>query len=132
MTVKLKLGAGTQQVVSSWGYAVQDDAATPAVELKQLQSAVQSGAELEALAFGQVSKDLKWKAKAAFFYPLYTSKSGTASGIDALNSDFTAGVSYKLAKWLSLDYVFAAKRVPLVSDKWQVTNGAVLTFGISL
>ncbi len=132
VTVKLKLGVGTQQLVANWGYALADDAATPEIEMKKMRSAVQVGGEAEALAMGQLSTDLKWKAKAAFFMPFYTNIDATPSGIDALNSDFSAGVSYRLAKWLSLDYVFVAKHVPLITDKWQIQNGAVLTAGFIL
>ena len=103
VTVKLKLGLGSQQLVSSWGYAVVDDATTPEIELKAIRGAVQAGGEAEAQAYGQVSAALKWKAKATFFMPFYTSIGGTPTGLDALNSDFTASASYKLAKWLSLD-----------------------------
>ncbi len=132
VTVKLKLGVGTQQLISSWGYALVDDAKTPEVEVKAIHAAVQAGGEAEAQAYGQVSAELKWKAKASFFMPVYTSITGTPTGLDALNSDFSVSASYKLAKWLSLDYVFSAKRVPLVSDKWQVQNGAVVTAGFNL
>ncbi len=132
VTVKLKLGLASQQLFTSWGYSVADDTNVAAIQMKALQNATQVGGEAEVLAYGQVSTDLKWKAKALFFMPFYTSIAGTASGIDALNSDFSAGASYKLSKWLSVDYVFSAKHVPLVSDKWQIQNGAVLTAGFNL
>ena len=132
VTVKIKLGLGTQQLVTSWGYALVDDAKTPEIEVKAIRGAVQLGGEAEVQAYGEVTTALKWKAKALFFMPMYTSISGTAGGLDALNSDFSASASYKLAKWLSADYVFSAKRVPLVSDKWQIQNGAVLTVGFNL
>ena len=132
VTVKLKLGVGSQQVISTWGYSVTENSDTHEFDAKQVQTALQAGAEAEAQAYGQATEALKWKAKASFFMPFFTSIGGTPTGIDALNTDLTASASYKLAKWLSLDYVFSVKRVPLVSDKWQVQNGAVLTAGFNL
>ena len=132
VTVKLKLGIGSQQLVTTSGNAVVDDATPPEIEVKQMRSATQVGGEAEAQANGKVSKALTWKAKATLFMPFYTSIDNTATGIDALNADFSAGASYRLAKWLSLDYVFSAKRVPLISEKWQVQNGVLLTVGFIL
>ncbi len=132
VTVKLKVGLGSQQLLSSWGYTITKDSDPTAIEVKSLQSATQAGGELGAQAYGQLGTGLQWKARATFFMPVFTSITGTPTGFDALNSDFAASASYKLAKWLSLDYVFSAKRIPLVSDKWQVQNGAVLTAGFNL
>lgn len=132
VTVKLKIGLGTQQLLSSWGYALVDDPKTDVVEVKFLRQAVQVGGNAEAAITGKISDDFHWKARAAFFYPFYTNIDRTPTGIDALNSEFSAGISYKLAKWVSIDYLFGAKRVPLVSTEWQIQNGAVLTAGFTL
>lgn len=132
VTVRFKLGLGSQQLVTSLAYTVADDKDVNNIQVKQIQNATQVGGELEAAATGAVSKFLRWKAKAAFFMPFYTNIGNTATGMDALNMDFSAGASYQLAKWLSLDYVFLAKKVPLISQNFQIVNGAVLTVGFIL
>ena len=53
-------------------------------------------------------------------------------GIDLLNTELTAKISVKLAKWLSLDYVLSAKRVPLNLDDWQVQNSVLATAGFDI
>jgi len=132
ITVRLKAGAGSQQLLTGGGFTLADDAKTVDIEVKQLRKAVQVGAEAEVAVDGRIGGDVQWKAKAGVFLPIYTSLASAATGIDALNTDLAAGVSYKLAKWLSVDYVLTAKRVPLVVDKWQVFNGVVLTTGFAL
>ncbi len=132
INVRLKIGAASQQLLTSGGFTLADDAKTPEIEVKQLRNAVQVGAEGEVALDGKIGSDLSWKAKGAVFMPIYTSLANAATGIDALNTDVAAAVSYKLAKWLSVDYVLTAKKVPLVVDKWQVFNGVVLTTGFAL
>lgn len=130
LTVQFKVGAGAQELIGRGGYALADDAKTPELELKQLRGAVQIGVEAEAAALGQLGPTLHWRAKAALFAPAWTSISGTPSGLGALSTDLAAGVSYKLSKWLALEYVLSARRVPIVVDAWQVTNGVVLALSL--
>jgi hypothetical protein len=131
-TVKLKLGIGSQQLVTSQGFTLDDNKDTAEFEVKRIRNATQVGGELEAQANGQLSTSFSWKAKAAFFMPFYTSITATPTGMDALNMDFSATASYHISKWFSLDYVFSARKVPLITDTWQLQNGAVLTIGFIL
>lgn len=34
----------------------------------------------------------------------------------------------KLAEWMSVDYVLSARRLPMLIDRWQVSNNLVLSF----
>lgn len=132
VNVRAKIGVGSQQLYSAGGYTLADDAKTAEIEVKQMRSAVQVGAEAELALDGKVSAELKWKAKASFFLPVYTNIAQTQSRIASLNADLSAGASYKLSKWFSIDYLISAKRVPLIIDKWQVFSGLVLTAGFFL
>ncbi|MCO4760959.1 MAG: hypothetical protein KC502_05605 [Myxococcales bacterium] len=133
LAVKLKAGAGSQHIIARDGYAVTGYAKdTATVTLKQLETSTQAGAEFELEANGEVNSHVSWKAKSRFFYPLYSSSEQKFTGVDALNTDVTATLSVKLAKWASLDYVFTLKRIPLVVDQWQMQHGLLLTTGFNL
>jgi hypothetical protein len=130
LTLTFEVGAGLQETMARDGFAVVDDASTPAIELRQLQGATQAGLEAAATADGQWHKRLGWRAKAALFQPLWTSRSGAPSGLDALQADLAAGISAKLGEWLSLEYRFTGRRIPVVIDRWQTTHGIVLSFSL--
>ncbi len=132
MTSKVKIGAGAQHVRSSNAYAVaSDDTKAGTLEVKEIQAATQIGAEAEVALAGDVTEGVAWKAKANVFMPAYSTK-GSKTGVDAMTSDLSFAVGIKLAKWLSIDYSFSARRVPLVLDSWQIQNGIILTAGFKV
>lgn len=124
-TLDLKVSLAAQQVFAS-GLTVQDDAATPELELRLLQDYVQLGMELNIGISGNISKRVIYEFKADLMLPFVTSIPTNLSGFELLNADLSFKVGVKLAKWASLDYVFRALRVPLLTNKWQVTNNLVL------
>lgn len=132
ITVKGKLGAGVQQILAQGGYKLADDDATPELELLELEGSQQAGAEAEVDLSGQVSEGVSWKAKANLFMPFVTSLDDGQTGLDGLNTDLSAGVSVKLAKWASLDYTLSAKKIPALVDEWQVLHGVSLSAGFDL
>lgn len=121
----LKVSLAAQQVWAS-GLTVQDDAATPELELRVLQDYVQLGLELNFGISGSVSKRITYAFQADLMLPFVTSVPTTLTGFELLNADISFKVGVKLAKWASLDYVFRALRIPLLTNNWQVTNNLVL------
>ena len=132
ITVKTKLGAGLQHIFVRDGYKLQDDGATAELELVQHESSTQGGAEAEAEATGALAENVTYAAKATFFYPLYTSVETDLDGVELLTTDFSAKLSVRLAKWASLADGLAAKKIPLILDEWQVSQGVMLTAGFDL
>jgi len=133
LTLKLKAGAGAQQIIARNGFALTKyDKDKALVQLKQLDTSIQAGGEFELQANGELTKTVAWKAKANFFQPLYSTSEQKLEGLDALQTDFAAALSVKLAKWAKLDYVFNVKRQPLVLERWQVQHGLLLTTGFNL
>lgn len=132
VTVKMKAGPGFEHIMVRDGYSVNDDSATPELELLQMQTSTQGGAELELEAGGKVSEQVTWTARANVFYPYFVSVDTDLTGAELLSTDVTAKLSVHLSKWASLDYVLAAKRVPLVVDAWQVQNTILFTAGFDL
>ncbi len=126
--VKLELKFdGVAQEIWASGYVVADDVTTPEVDLKQLQDYVQAGIEMRIALTGNVSKQISYAFLAELMYPLITNVQTSLKGFDLFNADLGLKVSFKLAKWAAFDYIFQAKMIPLLTEKWQVTNNLVLS-----
>ena len=96
-------------------------------DLKQLENFQQFGLQLETELTGKIKKELIYAFRVELMYPLYTSIDTELSGFDLLNTDISFKLGLKLGKWASLDYLFGAKRLPLIVDQWQLVNNLVLS-----
>lgn len=130
--VDFKLGPAVQEILTRDGFVVADDAATPVLEVTQLRSSVETGAELGGEANGTVGPIVTWSIKSNFFYPVTTSIATDIRGLDRLNANIAGKLSIKLTGWASVDYLFTAVRVPLVVDAWQIQNGLVFSASVDL
>ncbi len=126
-----KAGLGLQQVVVGDGYAVTGEDGG-VLTLTQLDGANEIGAEIELDLSGKSGESMTYEATLNLFYPVSSSAETDFSGIDALNTDLSGKVSFKLSGWASLDYVLGVRRLPVILDDWQITNGLILTAGFSL
>jgi len=132
-TLKLKAGAGAQELLVKNGYVIKSDAPDTLV-LRQLQSSNEAGAVLEAEAEGAIAENIGWKLKAAFFFPLVASVTPEGvDGIERTTADISGKLSVRLAKYLTLDYMLSAKHYPIITKKtWQVQNGLLLTAAVDI
>lgn len=123
----LQFDAVVQEVWAS-GLAVNDNTDTPALELRSLGDFVQAGLQLDISVEGKVNKQISYNFSAELMYPLLTSvPTKGKTGFELLNADISLKVSFKMAKWASIDYTFAAKLTPLLANRWQVSNNLVLS-----
>ncbi|MEL6543856.1 MAG: DUF3078 domain-containing protein [Myxococcota bacterium] len=130
ITVKIRAGLGAQETLTRDGFVVQDDEGTPEIDLVQLSSLNQLGAEADLSATGAIQEGvLSWQAGANVFVPFVSDNSDIDNDP---NIELRAGLSAKLSSWLSLDYLFQGRRVPQVLDEWQVQNSLLLTAGFDL
>lgn len=125
-TLDIELSFAAQEVWAR-GYTVKDDAATPEMELLELRNFQQLGPQLVVALEGQLKKRLTYAFRAEFMLPTYISVESPLRGFDLLSADVSFKVGVKVANWASLDYVFSAKRFPLIIDQWQVLNNLVLS-----
>lgn len=145
ITLKAGLGLAAQHVIVREGRiianveeAVVDDATGAVfdrVTYTPLDSQNDFGLELTVDAKGIVVKDLlSWKASIDLFQPVLPGEDDDTKpqGIDRLNADFNAGLSLKLAKWLSADYVLILRRQPQVVEDWQIQNQILLSAGFDI
>ena len=125
--VDMKFSATGQQIIAS-GFAVEDDDATAQIDLKPLENSSQVGLQFRLEVKGQVNKRVSYEFYADLFYPvLSTLTPDNLQGFDLLNTDISFKVTLSMAAWASINYVFRAQRLPLLSENWQVTNNLVLS-----
>jgi hypothetical protein len=131
---KLKLGAAAQEIITRDGFVITaDDAPTATLSLKRLQSVGEFGIELGMASTGVLYPEvLSWRLNVDLFQPFVTTADTELSTIGQLNAEVVLGVSLHLLKWLSLEYLLTAKRIPLILDAWQVQNLLVLSAGFEL
>ena len=130
VSLKAKLGLGMQEIiVGDDAFSLQDDDATPELEIRQLDDVVQGGGVLDVNLAGRIAQNITWKVDTSIFLEAFTDSKIKAN---AFNLDVHGGLSVKLAKWASLDYVLMVKRVPRIASDWQVQNGVILTAGFNL
>ncbi|MEM1009664.1 MAG: hypothetical protein AAGJ35_11740, partial [Myxococcota bacterium] len=114
------------------GFVLQDDPTTTRLDFKALRDFVQLGTEFKVMFSGKVKKFVSYAFFANFMMPFFTNVPTQLQGFDLLNADIQLKIGFDLAKWASLNYLFRALRVPLLTTNWQVTNNLVLTFTTNL
>lgn len=132
---EFRAGFGSQQVFAEGQRALADDAATPEIEVNELRSFVQAGAELGTTLQGKLENNrVAYKVWVDVMTPFFRQKeAGDDRGAFKMtNVEVGAKVSFKMVEWASLDYEFKALRVPQLADVFQVQNNLLLTFAYTL
>lgn len=124
-TLGLYLGITTQQIWAS-GWTPADVDTTAELELMELQDYQQLGVATGFTLGGRIHKRLTYAILADFTYPLYTSVETSLKGFDLMDIDLSFKLSLKVARWVSVDYLLSAKRLPLIVDQWQLVNNLVV------
>ena len=145
-TLDAKLGVGAQQVIVRDGVTfveLRDLEGELTAIFREIEPSINVGGEGEVEMKGAIVKDrLTWRLTANVFVPFVASADviGDESaedtespvGFEYANIDIAGGVSLKLAKWASLDYILTLRRVPLVVRGLQVQHGILLSAGFDL
>ena len=132
-----RLGFGARHVFADDQFAISDDDATAdVIEVSELKTYNQAGAEAVVTAWGKLaSKRVTYKVGAEVMIPFLHGDlaAGDDRGtMDLTNVELLARLSFKLVEWASLDYEFKALREPQLVDEWQIQNNLLLTFSFSL
>ncbi len=131
-TLRTRVGAAMQELITQNGYALTDDATTPNIlEYTQLRSSLQGGAEFDIETLGTIVENITYAGRAGFFYPIWETNDAQLTG-SKLQTDISAKLSFHMSKYISLDYVLSAKRIPQIVEQWQVTNGILLSVAMNV
>jgi hypothetical protein len=136
VNVELRVGGAARQTFAAHQLAIADDKATPEVEVDELQSFYQAGAEAALAIWGKPAEDrVIYKTGVEVMMPFYRSDTLTAQDKSVLaltNVIAYATASFKLVSWATVDYDLRVVRQPQLIDKVQVQNHLFLTFGVNV
>jgi len=132
--VELRAGPGAQQVFAAGALGLSDDEATPIVEVQELDSYQQLGAEGVANAWGTAdeAKRIAYTVGVSVLVPVLYSdlpEGDDRGALELTNIELSAGLSVKIVEWASLDYKLSVVRQPQLIDETQITNSVLLTLG---
>lgn len=125
----LRLGGGARQIFADGQLAVSDDPDTEVIELVELRSYNQVGAEAVAEVTGELRDGrITYAVEAETLIPFYSSLADDdRSAFELANVELSATLAFKLLSWASLDYQFRAARIPALIEDWQVSNNLLLS-----
>jgi len=126
MDFEVRLGAGAWEIFGDDAFNIEKEDATT-MTLREVESSVQLGAELELKAKGAFKKLVNYGLGIGFMYPFWHNATTDLEGLDLLNMEFEFLLGIKFAEWASLDYRFKAQQYPLIVDDWQLSNALLLT-----
>jgi hypothetical protein len=135
VTTELRIGGGARNIFAVNQLALDDDDATPAVDVVELDDVHQVGIEAVYELFGQLlQKGIQYKLVAEVLIPLWHSDLPPGDDRNALeltNFALKATFSARVVEWASVDYELGVVREPQLLDAWQIRNNLLLTFGIA-
>ncbi len=130
LTMDLKAGVGLRQLIDAHQRIVNDNAATPEIDVNELRNVNKAGYEVGTDVGGD-SEDKKFSYKVSFnaLFPFYESQDDMGAGhsnFDKRVLDLTGKLSAHLTDWISLDYNYKMVRDPSVSTKAQIAQTYLL------
>jgi hypothetical protein len=134
VSFEVRAGAGAREVLAKDQLAISDDSATPEVEVTQLESFAQVGAEVVATVWGTLKeRGLTYKITGEAMMPLVHTDLPASDDRGALaltNLSLDAQLSLKLVSVLSLDYQLRIIREPQLLDAVQVRNNLLVSLAL--
>jgi hypothetical protein len=136
LMTEIRTGLSARQVAAQNALAIRDNPATPEVEVIELSSFSQMGAELVTLANGSLASDkLHYRLHFDAMLPFLQSAlepGDRRNAWDLLNLEAGVKLSFVLAAWASLDYEYRMVREPQLLDKVQNAHTLMLHFNYDL
>lgn len=119
--VEGRLGVGAQQTKAAGSRVVADVAATPNLEVKELDNFEQVGVEGAIGWHGQWDSKSSYALDAEFLSPFHSTRTrgDDRSLFELTNWELKGRVTTKIYEWLALDYSFKIFRVPQLLDRTQ-------------
>ncbi len=133
LNVSLRVGVGGRHTFASDVLLIDDDKATPEVELLGLSNVHQLGLELFAGATGKFSEGkTSYKAGLAVLFPFVNNDADDRSVTKLARVGFEGALTFNMYKWMSLVYALNITRdaqlFPAGDELLQVQNSLLLTF----
>ena len=137
ITLSFRAGIGGRHTFADSVLLIDDDDATPEVELSRLRNVHQLGAEAFAGAIGKF-KDGKasYKAGLSILFPFVNNDKDDRTAGSLTRVGFEGALNFNIYSWMSLVYTLNVTRDPQLfakgDEKVQVQNSLLLTFQFTL
>lgn len=134
-TFEALVGFGARETFADGQLALSDNGDTPEIEILELESLKQAGAEIILDFTGQVDEGrVAYSAHAGFMTPFINDVAAddNRSAFELTNIDLAATLSIRPYDWLSVDYQVRALREPQLLDELQVTNQLLVGIAYTL
>lgn len=132
VNIEILLGMGFHETFLGGLRAVDDDSATPRIEVRILEDIYQIGGEGVARLWGELwDKKLSYSVWIETMAPFYTKPDIGLRGGDIVNVEAGTRWSVRFFEWMSLDYEFKVVRQAQILEKWQIYNNILfnLSYG---
>lgn len=132
LTLTFRLGAGGRQTFASSVLLIDDDKATPEVELLRLSDVYQLGLEGFGGAAGKLRDGrLTYRAGVSVLIPFVNNDDADRAALDLTRVGLEASASFNVFEWMSLVYTLSVTRDPQLfpagNELTQVQNNLLLT-----
>ncbi len=130
LTLDFRLGVGAREVIADGNFVVADDETTDMIDVVELQSYRQGGAEFAVDGAGAMREgDITYGASLETLAPFFDSLTDNdLNAYEGTNVEASANAGLRVTDWMGVSYQFSALRIPLIVRDWQVTNQLLLTF----
>lgn len=128
--LEFRSGPGAKQIAANKQLTVSDNEETEVIEIAEITSIRVLGWMLAAELKGKIlNKKLEYRIYADALYPISYSpeEDGTPDGVKLISTELGLTAGYNIFEWMSIQYDFNTKRDPLILDKAQVSQSALLT-----
>ncbi len=135
VNLEFLLGLGFWQSFADGALTLADDEATPEVEVNPLENVMQIGGESLTKLWGELwEKRIAYLAAVELMMPFYVDPEpeNKLEGIDRLNVDILARLTFRLTEWFGVAYEFKAVREPQLEKDFQIQNNMLLVLNYSL
>jgi len=129
INASFRLGLGARQTFAKGVLANKDDAATPVIEVIELDDVFQAGAETFLGVKGRFyDRRLNYEVGATALVPFINNDDTERTAFELMRYGLTGSLSTSVFSWMSLSYEFRLLKDPQLIDALQVQNGLLLTF----
>ena len=132
--LEARVGVGALEIIAPGVLTLDDKKRTLEVEVKELSSFSQIGAESMIEASGTLrDKQIRYKVGLALLVPVKFTNlpaNDPRGPLELTNVDALGSLSLKIVEWASLDYQIHLVRRPQFVDAWQIQNNLLLTLAL--
>jgi hypothetical protein len=133
LTWKVRIGAGARETFAEGVLANDDDDATDAIELIELEDVYQGGLEGFTGLEGKLGDGkFTYRLGASALLPFLNNDSQDRTAIELLRWGLSGGLEMAVVEWLGVNYKVNVLKDPQLLDTTQIQNNLLLTFKYTL